>query len=70
MGAKINMSGFGMLMIIVTIIWSFISLSWVVTSETIYDFFNYHFVVVFIGYLAIIVMFIVLKKIATAGTRR
>lgn len=63
------MSGFGILMIIVTIIWSFLTLVKVMTSADLFVFFEDHFVGVFVGYIVIIVLFIVGKAIASSGNR-
>jgi len=60
------MSIFGFIMAIVAILWTIISMSWFLASDDLYMFLMDNGYLVFIGYIVIVVITIVAKKIVKA----
>jgi len=60
------MSLFGKVMIVIALLWSFVAFLMLSASEDVYSFMRNNFVTIFFGYIIIIVVTIVSKKIVAS----
>jgi len=59
------MSLFGKIMLVVAVLWTIVAFGLMQRSDSVYDFMRVHFVTVFVGFIIIIVVTIVAKKIVS-----